>query len=307
MNPGTFQGPGTGALGGSITRYSQTPLITTSQTIPVPNGVQRIEALLVGGGGSGASLGNSGSGGGGFGGAAVIEIPATGSPLQVVIGAGGASPYADGSPTYISSAGTIYGLVGGGGGGNGMDGGGNATFGGSGRAGGGGGGTDSTGFGGWGGAPPIGNILWTTSTQIGRYSISATASTGIWATAGCGQGQWGNRSRQTSGSFGGGAGGASNITAYDGGGAASGFVGILGSGGGYGQNGGSMSSISIWGYTGRAAGTQAGGGGGLFGVGGDGFAPNGQGGNGGLGGGGGTGYNIGGTGGNGAAVIRFYF
>ena len=55
MNPGTFQGAGTGALGGSITRYTQTPVITTSQTIPLPNGVQRIEALLVGGGGGGVA------------------------------------------------------------------------------------------------------------------------------------------------------------------------------------------------------------------------------------------------------------
>ena len=50
MNPGTFQGTGTGALGGAITRYTQTPTLTPSQTIPVPIGVQRIEALLVGGG-----------------------------------------------------------------------------------------------------------------------------------------------------------------------------------------------------------------------------------------------------------------
>ena len=87
MNPGTFQGAGTGALGGSITRYTQTPTISTSQTISLPNGVQRIEALLVGGGGSGAS--STIDGAGGFGGAAIIEIPVTGSSLNVVVGAGG--------------------------------------------------------------------------------------------------------------------------------------------------------------------------------------------------------------------------
>jgi len=82
MNFGTFQGAGTGALGGSITRYTQTPTITTSQTIPVPNGVQRIEALLVGGGGGGGNApGAAVGGGGGFGGAAVIEIPVTGQWL----------------------------------------------------------------------------------------------------------------------------------------------------------------------------------------------------------------------------------
>ena len=109
MNPGVFQGAGTGTTGG-ITRYIQTQTIQTSRIVPVPPGTKRIEALLVGGGGGG------GVGGGGFGGAALIEIPVTGSPLEVVIGAGGAgNSFSGGSSSYIVSAGTRYAEVGGGG------------------------------------------------------------------------------------------------------------------------------------------------------------------------------------------------
>ena len=125
MNFGTFQGAGTGALGGSITRYTQTGAITSSQTIGVLSGVQRIEALVAGGGGGGGGGqpgGSANGAGGGFGNAAIMEIPITGSPLQVVIGAGGAGALntpltasGNGSPTYIVSAGTRYAEVGGGG------------------------------------------------------------------------------------------------------------------------------------------------------------------------------------------------
>ena len=105
MNPGVFQGAGQGVVAGTITRYIQTPPITSSQTVAVPPGTQRIEALVVGGGGAG---GTSLGGGGGFGGAAIFDIPITGQSLQVIVGAGGTAQYAapnglggNGSPTTI--------------------------------------------------------------------------------------------------------------------------------------------------------------------------------------------------------------
>lgn len=163
MNFGTFAGPGTGVPYGSISRYIQTPTITSSRTIAVPPGTQRIEALLVGGGGAGgASGGDTGGGGGGFGGAAIIEIPITGQPLQVIIGAGGASTHLPGSSTSVTSAGTLYAEVGGGGGGGGGAGG-AADNGRSG--GGGGGGGDAALNGANGGSPPIGNLLWSIYPQ----------------------------------------------------------------------------------------------------------------------------------------------
>ena len=124
--------------GGTITGYTQSATLTVSQAISVPADTKRIEVLLVGGGGGGGnstapnSVGMSA--GGGFGGAAIIEFPVTGSPLSLVIGAGGAAN-TDGSPTYIISAGAIYAEVGGGGAGAS-----NNTRAGSGRSGGGGGG-----------------------------------------------------------------------------------------------------------------------------------------------------------------------
>jgi len=147
MNPGTFTGLSVGAAGQSISRYTQSPTITSSRTIAVPEGVKRIEALLCGGGGGGG-LASQNGGGGGFGGLAIIEIPVTGSPLQVVIGAGGAAGTGteptnggDGSPTYIVSAGTRYAEVGGGGGGGGVvNGASTPGWPGNGRSGGGGGG-----------------------------------------------------------------------------------------------------------------------------------------------------------------------
>lgn len=356
MNPGTFQGAGTGALGGSITRYTQTSTITSSQSIPVPNGVQRIEALLVGGGGAGSRESNGG-GGGGFGGAAVIEIPVTGQPLQVVIGAGGAtntsagSRGATGSPTYVVSAGTRYAEVGGGGGG-GAGTGGVTTQPSAGRSGGGGGGGAHQQFGASGGGAPIGNLLWsaypatedtTQSNAMYGYSTSGNISQVYRtssSTAGQGGPVWYQSSTgynvvlpSTNGALGGGGGGgsgsdAANISSpsgYGGGGAGvrlgSSYAATYGGGGGSqqagngvaGGTGGSLTSVSIWGYTGFAGGTVTGtsgggsGGGGMLAAGADvNSTTGGAGGNGGGGGGSGNSGN-GGAGGNGFAVIRFYF
>ena len=51
--------------GAAITKYTQTAVLQTSQTISVPPGTKRIEALLCGGGG-GAGAGTTAAGGGGF-------------------------------------------------------------------------------------------------------------------------------------------------------------------------------------------------------------------------------------------------
>ena len=58
-------------IGGTISNYTQSAILTTSQTVTVPIGVNRIEVLLVGGGGAGSGAGgsyNTAGGGGGFGG-----------------------------------------------------------------------------------------------------------------------------------------------------------------------------------------------------------------------------------------------
>ena len=350
MNPGTFQGAGTGALGGSITRYTQTPTITTSQTIPVPNGVQRIEALLVGGGGAGyggaTGDGHMGSGGG-FGGLYVLEIPVTGSPLQVVIGAGGVASSlrstvgTAGSPTYVVSAGTRYAEVGGGGAGAVNDF--TANSAGMGRSGGGGGGASAQFVGQDGGGPPIGRILFCAYPQQAPYHYREQTgagttnsyytsgrggylgSTGFGGINGGGGGGGGSvASTQTyaggnGGPGGGGAGGSFNSNSFAGAGGMGGGGGAVGgtTSGGTGS-GGSLASVSIWGYTGFAGGTQStgaqqggGGGGGLLSAGAaNSGAAGGNGGNGGGGGGGAynaTSGNLPGNGGNGCAVIRFYF
>ena len=331
MNFGTFAGPGTGVPYGSISRYIQTPVITTSQTIAVPPGTQRIEALLVGGGGSGVqAVSNYRAGGGGFGGAAIIEIPITGSPLQIVIGAGGsqgdASTNTAGSPTYVVSAGTRYAEVGGGGAGlyN------NYTqlpdFKGNGRSGGGGGGgagesTSTTQNAGNGGSPPIGNLLWSIYPQSpALYGTSVNNGSSVPSVGSGAGGNGAHKYQGSNGSFGGGGGGGTlgGIAGYGGGGAASSssFPGSYGGGSGPEVNGGSLTAVTVWGFTGRAGGTGAtacgGGGGGLFGAGSNAVA-NTSAGNGGLGGGGGggtelafTGATAAGNGGSGAAVIRFY-
>jgi len=329
MNPGVFPGAGQGVIVGSISRYIQTPTITTSQTINVPPGTQRIEALLCGGGGGGSA------GAGGFGGCAIIEVPVTGYPLQVVIGAGGAAN-TNGSPTYIVSVGTRY--AEGGGGGKGSD----ASTVGTGRSGGGGGG-DYYGYtgGGNGGSPPIGKLLWSIyptnggcQTSQSTYPPTSSYYDGTTyinhncvapAGAGIGGGNFvftASGCNGLNGSMGGGGGGA-GVQHFNG----AGFVGSPGYGGGggfynagsgtgsygggsaRGAAGGSLTAVTIWGYTGFAGGTGSGntggGGGGMLAVGGNGNGTNsGNGGNG--GGGGGGGGSSGGSGGNGFAAIRFY-
>lgn len=351
MNPGVFPGAGQGVIVGSISRYIQTPTITTSQTINVPSGTQRIEALLVGGGGGGAYGSAFGSGGGGFGGAAIIEVPITGYSLQVVIGAGGAGGTTDamknnGSPTYVISAGVRYAEVGGGGAGINCQS--TVYVAGSGRSGGSGGACGGYNLGaspfraagGYGGAAPIGKIIWSIYPQIFGNSANETADFIIYASSGnvyqyngtgpSAGGSYGINAQNGQLGAGGGGGYNSTLPAYGGGGG--GFTGAARAGsfgGGAGANGtvavagasgGSLTSVSIWGYTGGAGGTSGassvgnsgGGGGGLFANGNNGAAAS-IGGAGGLGGGGGgagghdgaVGY-AGGAGGAGAAVIRFY-
>jgi hypothetical protein len=302
MNYGTYAGPGTGVPYGSISRFIQTPTIATSQTIAVPPGTQRIEALLVGGGGSG---GASYGGGGGFGGAAIIQVPITGQPLQVVVGAGGTSVTGSnvgvaGSPTYIVSANVRYAEVGGGGGGGGGTGITAAPT--SGRSGGGGGGGNyNDQYGANGGSAPIGNVLWScypqdsNRTQRAVYTryIATDNSTYYYAspmiqpyapaTAGQGggvqysivDGAWAMFPGQN-GSFGGGGGGGAGSqvgtagAGGNGGGGGGGYIsaaGTLGGGGGSsaassGGAGGSLTSVSVWGYTGFANGSTTGAGGG---------------------------------------------
>jgi hypothetical protein len=318
MNPGTAPGFGPGVVAGTISRYIQTPVILTSQTIAVPPGVQRIEALLVGGGGSGQGYNGGAGGGGGFGGAAIIEIPITGSPLQIVIGAGGtintagANDNTAGSPTYVVSAGTRYAEVGGGGKGQLSDILGTKYVGGSGRSGGSGGGLSpfSGGYAygscaGTGGGPPIGKLLWSIYTQTSGQSFSQTSTSSNYAlTVGptvCGLGGASSGGGLPGCLGAGGGGGYWNGPAPGGGGGQ--YVGTATLGGGslYGTTGGSLTSVTVWGFTGFAGGAN-GGGGGLFGAG-SGVT----GGLGGGGGGGGSGTALdSGAGGAGAAVIRFY-
>lgn len=311
MNPGTAPGFGPGVVAGTISRYIQTPLILTSQTIAVPPGTQRIEALLVGGGGgSGVDINGAGTygGGGGFGGACIIEIPITGSPLQVVIGAGGA-PTVSGSPTYVVSAGTRYAEVGGGGAGYASWDGASTYYSAyAGRSGGGGGGSSGISasgyvFSGAGGMPPIGKLLWCALPQSQvRNNYVRTVVNGatdsyvqMFSGGGIGAKAIDGTTSGTNGPLGAGAGGGYST---NGGGAQYGGSSLYGGGGATGgTSGGSLTGVTIWGYTGY--GTTGRGGGGMFGAGGTV--------DGGLGGGGGgmaaSPY---GTGGNGAAVIRFY-
>jgi hypothetical protein len=340
MNPGTFTGLSVGAAGQSITRYTQTPIILSSRTVAVPEGVKRIEALLCGGGGGGG-LANNG-GGGGFGGLAIIEVPVTGSPLQVVIGAGGAAGTStqptsggDGSPTYVISAGTRYAEVGGGGGGAGYI----YNYGtpgwpGNGRSGGGGGGaSNGNGYysnGGDGGPAPIGNILWTWAPntlrklagstsggyryhyQIPEFASSISgAARYVQTTAGAGTPNSTTLGMGGDGALGGGGGGAYVNPGCGGGNGNPSIPGGAGALGNSGTAGGSMASVTIWGITGKAGGasydSNGGGGGGMLSAG---TTYNwwAGGGSGGLGGGGGAGaITEPGSGGAGFAVIRFYF
>lgn len=374
MNPGTFQGAGTGTTVGTISRYIQIGPITTSQTIQVPPGTQRIEALLCGGGGGGYGKGQGP--GGGFGGMAVFAIPVTGQPLVVTIGAGGTaglsypSPYASataGSPTYITSGKTVYASIGGG-----------ATGGyypGQVAGAGGGGGGISSDYAPNGGGIPLGTVLWHAQNPTGKTGelrqevnvITAAADGGGTATSYVygqtnvtthGAGMGGGYSayvvpggpfnypikRTASYGFGGagnggtginngggnyygaadtalfGAGGAPYGTYISPGpGAGGGGAGGAGGTSGYynfaGAPGGSLTSVSIWGFTGfPGSGTgngyyNGGGGGGMLAA-----SPGPDGGLGGGGGGGGgyngpagaNAYQIGGAGGAGFAAIRFY-
>jgi hypothetical protein len=327
MNPGTFAGVGTGANAGAISRYTQSPIITSSRVLAIPDACKRIEALLVGGGGGGHGVSGAG-GGGGFGGCAIMEIPAIAGPMSVVIGAGGTANNS-GSPTYIEIRGTRYAEVGGGGGGNGANG----------RSGGGGAGTGNVSAAGVGGSPPLGNLIWSGYPQTSS-SIRAIAdtNTGVpFVPAGAGfpaynvGGLGGTVYPGQNGSFGGGGGGGlyggaiPGLGGGGGGGPTGGSIPTAGSfgGGGGGANsggvsgvaGGSLTTLSVWGLTGFANGTGAanvgGGGGGLLGAGANAVAGT-SGGNGGDGGGGGGGTGssfttAAGIGGNGLAIIRFFF
>ncbi len=101
-------------MGGTITGYTQSTTYTSSQTVTVPVGTKRIEALLCGGGGGGSYYFSNSDGGGGFGGLQIYNIPITGSSLVLVVGAGGARNIAGGT-TSVSAGGTMYAAVGGGG------------------------------------------------------------------------------------------------------------------------------------------------------------------------------------------------
>ena len=327
MNNGTYQGAGSGATNAAITGYVQSAIIKTSQRITAPAGTKRIEALVCGGGGSGDNNG----GGGGFGGLAVMGIPVTGMPYDIVVGAGGTSGY-PGNPSQVWSAGMMYAEVGGGGGAyvtqyNA------ATYNNRlGRSGGGGGGATAQNFGGNGGSPPIGDLLWyfaptlssfswgprntnypeyvygsTSNAGLGAYYNTNYTNYALSATRGSqGGGGGGGCQGQPPAPGGGGGGGESSkgITAGDlGGGGGSDNIGNVAAGG-------SLTSINIWGTTGKTNGTGtaggAGGGGGLLGAGANGsytlaqligyqsdwdpsYAVNYMGGNGGDGGGGGGG------------------
>jgi hypothetical protein len=285
MNNGTHAGAGNGSSGGAITGFQQSHIIKSSQVINPPPGTKRIEALMCGGGGSGSPS----SGGGGFGGLAVMGIPVTGHPYSIVVGAGGTNGYA-GSPSQVWSAGMMYAEVGGGGG---------AYFyqynaatyeNRNGRSGGSGAGSYSQYFGGNGGTPPIGNILWyyaPATANINWFGRNTAYPQGLYGTSNAGWGAYYNANSSgfslgsTHGSNGGGGGGGSagvgpSYGGGGGGGEHSYSSGLLGGGGGAMTNGsvaagGSLTSVSIWGITGKANGNGvnggAGGGGGLLGAG----------------------------------------
>lgn len=267
MNPGTYAGVGSAASGDAITGFQQSHIIQTSQSITAPAGTKRIEALIAGGGGSG-SYGSGG--GGGFGGLAVMGIPVTGRPYDIVVGAGGINS-APGNPSQVWSAGMMYAEVGGGGGHTGGDGK-------NGRSGGSGSGSPSQYFGGHGGAPPIGELLWyyaPTYPSINWQARNTAYPETIYGTSNAGFGAYHNGNsgtytlQATRGSLGGGGGGGSAQVgpAYGGGGGGGddsyGYTnGLLGGGGGVtnqgtATSGGSFTSVNIWGITGKANGVGA--------------------------------------------------
>ena len=324
--------------GGTITNHTQSTTYTSSQTVTVPAGTKRIEALLCGGGSVG-----------GFGGLQIYNIPVTGAALNLIIGAG--TNTAIGGETSVSSNNTKYAAVGGYFAASGavgqppfnvstllwsaLD---NAPR--TGRQAGElnafydgvatnyivrtpgmqaltynsiPGGTDATlGYGGsvpatmmgaavlQGSSGATGGSLMVSNGTFYAYSVSGNGG------AGGGGGQGGSNARYWN-----------NVT-------------YLSGGGGPGGNGGSLTSVSVWGLTGYAGGTGGtgvsytgapmdtayaagggGGGGGMLGAGSNGGngvnVTYGSGGNGGNGGGGGGIGAPNGTGGNGFAIFRFYY
>jgi hypothetical protein len=288
MNNGTHAGAGNGSSGGAITGFQQSHIIKSSQMITPPPGTKRIEALMCGGGGAGTVQG----GGGGFGGLAVMGIPVTGHPYSIVVGAGGTGG-GPGSPSQVWSAGMMYAEVGGGGGAfvyvynaathnNRL-----------GRSGGCGAGATTQNFGGHGGSPPIGDLLWYFAPTLASFSWGQRNNNypeyayGSTSNAGLGAYQNSNyvnyQLAATRGSLGGGGGGGcQGQPPAPGGGGGGGdsdkgiTAGNLGGGGGADNvgnvtAGGSLTSVSIWGITGKANGNGvnggSGGGGGLLGAG----------------------------------------
>lgn len=306
--------------GWSITGYTQSATLTTSQTVTVPAGTKRVEALLCGGGSSG-----------GFGGLQVYAIPLTGASYNLIVGAGLGSAGVGGE-TSVSSNNMKYAAVGG-------------YF-------------ASSGIVGW--PPfNKSTLLWSALDNIAPVGAYAglLSGTGTWyQLGGAAASQYANGQSGQSG-YGGSTGANSpslGAGSYAGGnGAAAGDVnqatngtananaanGNAGGGGGYGGqafqsnggnggNGGSLTGVSIWGLTGFAGGLGAtnagynssnyggggggGGGGGMLGAGTNAPAAvansTSGGGNGGNGGGGsGHGTAGSGTAGNGFAIFRFYY
>lgn len=292
MNHGTFAGAGSGASGGAITGYTESHIIKTSQMITAPAGTKRIEALMCGGGGSSSTN----NGGGGFGGLAVMGIPVTGMPYSVVVGAGGTGGN-PGNPSQVWSAGMMYAEVGGGGGSGWNDYNSATHTWKDGRSGGCGAGMSTQRFGGNGGSPPIGDLLWyflpsqanfswaNRNNNYPEYVYAATSNAGFGAYH---NGNYGPYTlAATRGSLGGGSGGGvQNVAPAPGGGGGGGsnYYGISTPtyGGGSGctetgaaTTGGSLAPVTIWGITGKQGGNPGGngggGGGGLLGAGGNGF------------------------------------
>lgn len=321
------------AGGASISSYTQTAVISTSQTVAVPAGTKRIEALLCGGGGSGCwSNGASG----GFGGLQIYEIPITGYDLDVIIGAGGTGTASTmgnrGGTTSVASGGTVYAAVGGGGAGSVSV---YHSVNQAGLYGGSGGGISYAASypAGSGGAPfNLAKLIWSAldsqpwSTAI-KYVSNTTdlflpfAGGGVGSAGAKGLTGWGNggnaipTSGVIDGSPGGGCAGSTVTGSKPYFGAGSGAV----TGSSISHPGGSLTSVTVWGLTGFAGGLGAtgvgtgasgAGGGGMLAVGGNAVVGTGAAPNGGNGGGGGAGsagtVSKGGDGGNGFAVFRFY-
>lgn len=294
------------AGGSIISGYTTSATFSTNQTVTVPPGTKRIEALLCGGGGGGggATTGGAAEGGaGGFGGCHLYELPVISTSIDITVGAGGAGgagvtglPGASGGTTKVVMLGTTYAAVGGGGGGCGVAGNNpnEALFGGCGGA-----ATLANGGRPTPGAPPFSSRLiwsaldayrtpnnvvksfatydsgsvWTVELPVGPGEVIMSGYTGIGYTF---------------------ARGGASVQGY-------------GYAGGGGKAGAPLNLATVWTLSGGAAGASSGGGGGMLAAGTAGNA--GAGGNGG-GGGAGAGYatNVaGGAGGNGFVIFRWYY